>query len=239
MAGLGWAVKLEAGHALPGPGRAGRAAPRPLPRLLAGFAADAPEVVLLGRETIYRDGQRVGWLGSAGYRLHGRPKPGLRLCAQPGGRRSRPCPERAPTSSRSRASASPPRSSLTRPMMPKVRGCVLDLLDRCLDALVGCSGSRHSGLDSFARSARLSRSRWRRRRPQLDRLVCSNSSFARSSRSSRSKRLNDVPRWVANRRCSCRGDTPSAAAACANDGGCSIERCRRSMAASTVGFRVP
>ena len=65
--GLGWAVKLEAGHAVPGPrGAARSSAAGRLPRLLAGFTAD-PEVVLLGRETIYRDGERVGWLGSAGY----------------------------------------------------------------------------------------------------------------------------------------------------------------------------
>ena len=33
---------------------------------LAGFTTD-PAVVLLGRETIYRDGERVGWLSSAGF----------------------------------------------------------------------------------------------------------------------------------------------------------------------------
>ena len=33
---------------------------------LATFTA-APEVILLGRETIYRDGQRVGWLSSGGF----------------------------------------------------------------------------------------------------------------------------------------------------------------------------
>ena len=37
-----------------------------LPRLLAGFTAD-PSVVLLGRETIYREGKRVGWLSGGGY----------------------------------------------------------------------------------------------------------------------------------------------------------------------------
>jgi 4-methylaminobutanoate oxidase (formaldehyde-forming) len=37
-----------------------------LPRLLAGFSAD-PSILLLGRETIYRDGKRVGWLTSGGY----------------------------------------------------------------------------------------------------------------------------------------------------------------------------
>ena len=40
---------------------------KPLPRLLAGFTVDDPAVVLLGRETIYRDGRRAGWLGSAGW----------------------------------------------------------------------------------------------------------------------------------------------------------------------------
>ena len=35
-------------------------------KMLAGFTV-APEVVLLGRETIYRDGERVGWLTSGGF----------------------------------------------------------------------------------------------------------------------------------------------------------------------------
>jgi sarcosine dehydrogenase len=35
-------------------------------KMLAGFTCD-PSVVLLGRETIYRDGERVGWLTSGGY----------------------------------------------------------------------------------------------------------------------------------------------------------------------------
>ncbi len=35
-------------------------------KMLAAFTVD-PEVVLLGRETIYRDGERVGWLTSGGY----------------------------------------------------------------------------------------------------------------------------------------------------------------------------
>ena len=38
-----------------------------MPRLLAGFVVDDPEIVLLGRETIYRNGVRVGWLSSGGY----------------------------------------------------------------------------------------------------------------------------------------------------------------------------
>jgi 4-methylaminobutanoate oxidase (formaldehyde-forming) len=34
---------------------------------LAGFTVDDPQVVLLGRETIYRNGHRVGWLSSGGF----------------------------------------------------------------------------------------------------------------------------------------------------------------------------
>ena len=66
MAGLGFAVKLAS--TTPFLGRDALEAQRtaPLPRLLAGFTAD-PEAVLLGRETIYRDGRRVGWLSSGGW----------------------------------------------------------------------------------------------------------------------------------------------------------------------------
>jgi sarcosine dehydrogenase len=66
VAGLGWAVKLKSN--LPFQGRAAleAQAAQPLPRLLAGFTTD-PAVVLLGRETIYRDGKRMGWLTSGGY----------------------------------------------------------------------------------------------------------------------------------------------------------------------------
>jgi len=66
-AGLGWAVKL--GKNIPFLGREALAeqAARPLGKRLACFTLDDPDVVLLGRETIYRDGQRVGWLTSAGW----------------------------------------------------------------------------------------------------------------------------------------------------------------------------
>ncbi|HLQ13753.1 MAG TPA: FAD-dependent oxidoreductase [Steroidobacteraceae bacterium] len=66
-AGLGWAVKLKSG--LPFLGREAllernRA---PLPKSLCAFTVADPAVQLLGRETIYRDGERVGWLSSGGY----------------------------------------------------------------------------------------------------------------------------------------------------------------------------
>ena len=65
-AGLGWAVKLRKNT--PFLGREALEAQReqPLKKLFAGFLAD-PDVVLLGRETIYCDGKRVGWLSSGGY----------------------------------------------------------------------------------------------------------------------------------------------------------------------------
>jgi 4-methylaminobutanoate oxidase (formaldehyde-forming) len=65
-AGLGWAVKL--GKPIPFLGRGALEAQRtrPLLKRLAGFTVD-PAIVLLGRETIYRDGVRVGWLATGGY----------------------------------------------------------------------------------------------------------------------------------------------------------------------------
>ena len=67
MAGLGWAVKMKSGAPFQGRDALVQAAGLPLPRLLAGFTVDDPEIVLLGRETIYRNGLRVGWLSSGGY----------------------------------------------------------------------------------------------------------------------------------------------------------------------------
>jgi 4-methylaminobutanoate oxidase (formaldehyde-forming) len=67
MAGLGWAVKLKKNTAFLGRDALEEQRRRPLPRRLAGFTVDDPEIVLLGRETIFRDGQRVGWLSSGGW----------------------------------------------------------------------------------------------------------------------------------------------------------------------------
>jgi 4-methylaminobutanoate oxidase (formaldehyde-forming) len=66
VAGLGWAVKLKSDVPFQGRDALESQAAKPLPRLLAGFTTD-PAVVLLGRETTYRDGKRVGWLTSGGY----------------------------------------------------------------------------------------------------------------------------------------------------------------------------
>ena len=67
MAGLGWAVKLRKNIPFLGREAIEEARQKPLPRLLAGFTVDDPDVVLLGRETIFRNGKRVGWLSSAGW----------------------------------------------------------------------------------------------------------------------------------------------------------------------------
>jgi 4-methylaminobutanoate oxidase (formaldehyde-forming) len=64
-AGLMWAVKMGSGRDFIG--RAALAAGGPLAKRFAGFVLDDPEVVLVGRETILRDGQQVGYLTSGGF----------------------------------------------------------------------------------------------------------------------------------------------------------------------------
>ena len=66
VAGLGWAVKLKSDTPFQGRAAMEAQAKSKLPRLLAGLTTD-PAIVLLGRETIYRNGKRVGWLASGGY----------------------------------------------------------------------------------------------------------------------------------------------------------------------------
>ena len=66
-AGLTWAVKLKSG--LPFKGRDALTAQLEsgVKKRLATFSVADPEVILLGRETIYRNGERVGWLSSGGF----------------------------------------------------------------------------------------------------------------------------------------------------------------------------
>lgn len=66
-AGLAWACKMKSG--LPFLGRDAVAAQLAggVKKRLAAFTVDDPAVILLGRETIYRDGVRVGWLSSGGF----------------------------------------------------------------------------------------------------------------------------------------------------------------------------
>ncbi len=66
-AGLGWAVKLKSGVDFIGRGAAEKAANSPLKKKLACFTVDDPDVVLLGRETIMRNGKFAGYLTSGGF----------------------------------------------------------------------------------------------------------------------------------------------------------------------------
>ncbi len=63
-AGLGWAARKSTQYR----GKAAVEAQRAggVKKMLATFTAD-PEVILLGRETIYRNGERVGYLSSGGF----------------------------------------------------------------------------------------------------------------------------------------------------------------------------
>jgi 4-methylaminobutanoate oxidase (formaldehyde-forming) len=58
---------------------------KPLARRLAAFAVDDPAVTLLGRETIYRNGERVGWLSSGGWGYTVRTNIGLGYVRNPEG----------------------------------------------------------------------------------------------------------------------------------------------------------
>ncbi len=66
-AGLGWAVKLKSGIPFLGRATLEARAGEPLAKMLVGFAVPDPDAVLVGRETILRDGQPVGYLTSGGY----------------------------------------------------------------------------------------------------------------------------------------------------------------------------
>ncbi len=65
--GLAWACKLKTDQAFRGRAALQAQVAGGVNKLLACFTVDDPSVTLLGRETIYRDGQRVGWLASGGY----------------------------------------------------------------------------------------------------------------------------------------------------------------------------
>lgn len=66
-AGLTWAVKMKSN--IPFKGREAMVAQlaNGVKKRLATFTVADPQVILLGRETIYRDGERVGWLSSGGF----------------------------------------------------------------------------------------------------------------------------------------------------------------------------
>ena len=66
-AGLGWAVKLDSGVDFTGRTALLAQRERGVDKVLSGFSTADKDVILLGRETIYRNGKRVGWLASGGW----------------------------------------------------------------------------------------------------------------------------------------------------------------------------
>jgi glycine cleavage system aminomethyltransferase T/glycine/D-amino acid oxidase-like deaminating enzyme len=67
QAGLGWAVKMKGNTPFLGRDALSAAMGAPLGKRFVGFTLDDPDAVLLGRETILRDGVPVGYLTSGGY----------------------------------------------------------------------------------------------------------------------------------------------------------------------------
>ncbi|MEK1896281.1 MAG: FAD-dependent oxidoreductase [Rhizobium sp.] len=66
-AGLGWAVKTRKTTLFRGREAIERQLASGVRKMFACFVPEDPDVVLLGRESIYRDGKRVGWLSSGGF----------------------------------------------------------------------------------------------------------------------------------------------------------------------------
>ncbi len=65
--GLGWATKLGTNVAFLGRGEVERQTREGITRRFVGFTVDDPDIVLHGRETIFRNSERVGWLTSGGW----------------------------------------------------------------------------------------------------------------------------------------------------------------------------
>ncbi|EKD60123.1 MAG: hypothetical protein ACD_54C00927G0005 [uncultured bacterium] len=66
-AGLAWACKMKSDADFIGRAAIAAQLAGGVKKRLAGFTVDDPSVILLGRETIYRNGERVGWLSSGGF----------------------------------------------------------------------------------------------------------------------------------------------------------------------------
>ncbi|MEM7209932.1 MAG: FAD-dependent oxidoreductase [Pseudomonadota bacterium] len=66
-AGLDWAVKLDGDSNFLGRAALLQQRRTGVKKRMASFTVDGVNNVLLGRETLYRDGKRVGWLSSAGW----------------------------------------------------------------------------------------------------------------------------------------------------------------------------
>ena len=67
QAGLGWAVKLKSGVPFLGRAAVEKRAGEPLAKRLMTFTVADPAILLAGRETVYRNGVRVGYLSSGGW----------------------------------------------------------------------------------------------------------------------------------------------------------------------------
>jgi sarcosine dehydrogenase len=66
-AGLGWAVKLNSTQDFMGRAALEEKQNKPLTKMLVGFTAEREDIVLVGRETVLRDGKFAGYLTSGGY----------------------------------------------------------------------------------------------------------------------------------------------------------------------------
>lgn len=66
-AGLAWACKMKSGVAFLGRDVVAAQMADGVKKRMAGFSVNDASVILLGRETILRDGVRVGWLSSGGF----------------------------------------------------------------------------------------------------------------------------------------------------------------------------
>ena len=66
-AGLGWAVKLKSRTEFIGRKALLKQQKHPLKKRIACFTIEDPDIVLLGRETIFRNDKIVGWLTSGGW----------------------------------------------------------------------------------------------------------------------------------------------------------------------------
>ena len=83
-AGLAWAMKMKSDVPFLGREAVTAQLENGVKKRLATFTA-APDVILLGRETIYRNGERVGWLSSGGYGHTVGKSIGLGYVRHPGG----------------------------------------------------------------------------------------------------------------------------------------------------------
>ncbi|HMS95752.1 MAG TPA: glycine cleavage T C-terminal barrel domain-containing protein, partial [Tabrizicola sp.] len=83
-AGLAWAMKMKSGIPFLGRDAVAAQLANGVKKRMATFTT-APDIVLLGRETIYRNGERVGWLSSGGFGHTVQKSIGMGFVRHPGG----------------------------------------------------------------------------------------------------------------------------------------------------------